>query len=84
MTPIFLTENLTDTGFAKAVGQENKHLKCSVQQLPNKNFIGAIGFNLGEKINLVTQKKTFSTVYSIDENEWNGNVSLQLKLRDIG
>ncbi|MDR6299733.1 single-stranded-DNA-specific exonuclease RecJ [Mesonia maritima] len=83
MTPIFLTENLTDTGFAKAVGQENKHLKCTVQQLPDKNFIGAIGFNLGEKLDVVMEKKSFSAVYSIDENEWNGNVSLQLKLRDI-
>ncbi|WP_121666036.1 single-stranded-DNA-specific exonuclease RecJ [Mesonia aquimarina] len=83
MTPVFLSENLCDTGFAKPVGQEKKHLKCSVQQLPDKKFIGAIGFNLGEKFSLVEHKKPFDAVYSIDENEWNGNVSLQLKLRDL-
>jgi len=42
-----------------------------------------IGFNLGDKLNLVTSRKPFSAVFSIDENEWQGNVSLQLKLRDI-
>ena len=83
MTPVFLTQHLTDTGYGKAVGQTQDHLKCSVQQLPDKNFIGAIGFNLGDKLPLIQHKKPFDTVYSIDENEWNGNVSLQLKLRDI-
>ncbi|GGZ43247.1 single-stranded-DNA-specific exonuclease RecJ [Mesonia mobilis] len=83
MTPVFLTQHLTDTGYGKAVGQTQNHLKCSVQQLPDKNFIGAIGFNLGDKLPLIQHKKPFDAVYSIDENEWNGNVSLQLKLRDI-
>ena len=45
--------------------------------------IGAIGFNLGNKCELTTDRKTFDIVYSIDENEWNGNVSLQLKLKDL-
>ncbi|HIB36164.1 single-stranded-DNA-specific exonuclease RecJ [Mesonia sp.] len=83
MTPVFLTQHLTDTGYGKAVGQTQDHLKCSVQQLPDNNFIGAIGFNLGDKLPLIQHKKPFDAVYSIDENEWNGKVSLQLKLRDI-
>jgi len=83
MTPIFFSENLCDTGFAKPVGKEKTHLKCALQQLPNKQFIGAIGFNLGQKCSLLNDKKSIDAAYSIDENEWNGNVSLQLKLRDI-
>ncbi|MBW2961624.1 single-stranded-DNA-specific exonuclease RecJ [Mesonia aestuariivivens] len=83
MSPIFLTKNLTDTGYGKAVGQTQAHLKCSVQQLPKPHVIGGIGFNLGDKFPLIQHKKPFDAVYSIDENEWNGNVSLQLKLRDI-
>ncbi|MBE9490553.1 MAG: hypothetical protein IMY67_09695, partial [Bacteroidetes bacterium] len=42
-----------------------------------------IGFNLGDKEDLISNKKLFKAVYSIDENHWNGKVSLQLKLRDI-
>ncbi len=83
MAPTFLTTNLTDTGYAKAVGQENDHLKCCVQQLPNQGMLGAIGFNLGKKLKTVANKEPFDAVYSVDENEWNGNVSLQLKLKDI-
>ena len=32
---------------------------------------------------VVNVEDEFDIVYSLDENEWNGNVSLQLKLRDI-
>ena len=82
MTPIFMAEGLKDTGYARGVGEDEKHLKCSVYQ-PGSNPIGAIGFNLGDKLNVVKRIKPFDAVFSLDENEWNGTVSLQLKLRDI-
>ena len=82
MTPIFMAENMKDIGYAKGVGQEEKHLKLSVTQNGSVP-IGAIGFNLGEKLPLVKNNQTFDAVFSLDENEWQGKVSLQLKLRDI-
>ena len=82
MSPIFMTENLQDTGYAKGVGQEEAHLKLAATQ-NGSSPIGAIGFNLGDKLSLVQNKKPFSAVFSLDENEWKGNVTLQLKLRDI-
>jgi len=82
MTPVFMTENLRDTGFGKCVGEDDKHLRVTVTQ-PDADKIVAIGFNLGDKCNLTTDRKPFKAVYSIDENEWQGTVSLQLKLRDI-
>lgn len=82
MTPVFMAEGLKDSGYAKGVGEGEKHLKCSVYQ-PGSNPIGAIGFNLGNKIEAVKRMKPFDAVFSLDENEWNGTVSLQLKLRDI-
>ncbi|HET8839764.1 MAG TPA: single-stranded-DNA-specific exonuclease RecJ [Flavobacteriaceae bacterium] len=82
MAPVFYSKNLTDTGYAKPVGTDEAHLKCAVCQLPSRKFIGAVGFNLGPKYELL-KNRSFEAVYSIDENEWNGNVSLQLKLRDI-
>ena len=39
--------------------------------------------DLGDKIDIIKNKRPFSAAYSIDENHWNGNVSLQLKLKDI-
>jgi len=82
MTPVFMAENLRDTGYAKGVGDDEKHLKLSVTQNGSRP-IGGIGFNLGDKLPTVKNKGTFSAVFSIEENEWNGNVSMQIKLRDI-
>ncbi|WP_273568467.1 single-stranded-DNA-specific exonuclease RecJ [Maribacter halichondriae] len=82
MTPIFMAEKLRDTGYAKGVGEDGKHLKLSVTQ-NGSTPIGAIGFNLGGKLGLVKNGKSFDTVFSLVENEWQGNVSLQLKLRDV-
>jgi len=83
MSPVFLTQNLNDTGYGKCVGGEELHLKCRVKKAGKKMEINAIGFNLGDKCELITDAKKFKAVYSIDENEWNGDISLQLKLKDI-
>ncbi len=83
MSPVFMSRELIDIGYGKCVGAEDAHLKCTVTQLPAGPTFDVIGFNLGEKVELIKDRKKFKAVYSLDENEWNGNVSLQLKLRDI-
>lgn len=82
MTPVFMTENVQDTGYGRGVGEDEKHLKLTLTQ-KGSTPLNAIGFNLGDKLQVVKNKNRFDTVFSLDENEWNGNVSLQLKLRDI-
>ncbi|WP_127018922.1 single-stranded-DNA-specific exonuclease RecJ [Flagellimonas beolgyonensis] len=82
MTPVFMAEGVMDSGYARGVGEDEKHLKCALYQFGSAP-IGAIGFNLGNKIDRVKNGKPFDAVFSLDENEWNGTVSLQLKLRDI-
>lgn len=82
MTPVFMSENLRDTGYAKGVGEGNKHLKLSVSQ-NNTGKVGAIGFNLGNKLSVVQNGNQFSAVFSLEENHWNGIVSLQLKIKDL-
>ncbi len=82
MTPIFMTENLKDTGYGKCVGEDDKHLRITVTQ-SGKEKVVCIGFGLGDRLSLIKDRKPFKAVYSVDENHWQGNVSLQLKLRDI-
>ncbi|QXP60508.1 single-stranded-DNA-specific exonuclease RecJ [Olleya sp. HaHaR_3_96] len=82
MTPIFMSEDLKDTGYGKCVGEDDKHIRCTVTQSGREKFV-CIGFNLGDKLNLIKDRKRFKAVYSVDENHWQGNVSLQLKLRDL-
>ena len=81
MAPVFMTNGLTDTGYAKCVGAEEKHLKCKVQN--QQIAIGGFGFNLGKKYELLSDRKHFKAAYTVEENEWNGQVSLQLNLKDI-
>lgn len=81
MTPVFMSSDLRDTGYGKCVGEDDRHLRVTVTQ--NGNKLTAIGFGLGDKIDLIQNRKPFKAAYSIDENHWNGNVSLQMKLRDI-
>lgn len=82
MTPVFRAERLKDTGYGKGVGEEEKHLKLTVKQYDSE-AIGAIGFYLGDKVKLIADKKPFDAVFSLDENEWQGTVSIQLKIRDL-
>ena len=81
MMPVFMTEGLKDTGFAKCVGNNQKHLKCSLQK--NNISFQAIGFNLGSKHKNIDNQKICKAIYNLDENEWNNQITLQLNLKDI-
>jgi len=83
MSPVFMTDNLHDTGYGKCVGEDKSHLRITATNPERTNTLVCIGFGLGDKLDIITDKKPFSAVYSIDENHWNNQVSLQLKLRDI-
>ena len=82
MTPIFMTKGLKDSGYAKGIGADEDHLKLFVKQNRSEGF-GAIGFGLGDKLSLVKNQTSFDAVYCIDENEFNGNVTVQLRLKDL-
>jgi len=82
MTPTFVTKNIKDTGYAKPLGKEDEHLKLFVKQNNSEGF-GAIAFNLGTKLEMVTNQKPFEAVYCIDENEFNGKVTVQLRIKDL-
>ncbi|MEM9680323.1 MAG: single-stranded-DNA-specific exonuclease RecJ [Bacteroidota bacterium] len=82
MRPVFMTDGVKDTGYGKCVGEADKHLRISVAE-SGTSPIGAIGFNLGPKKSIALNGTPFDVAYTVDENHWNGDVSLQLKLKDI-
>jgi single-stranded-DNA-specific exonuclease len=79
MRPVFVAKNVEETGYSKIVKEQ--HLRFVVKQ-NNISFTG-IGFNMAGKFELLQMKKPLDIVFTIDENEWNGNTSLQLKVIDI-
>ena len=81
MKPVFKTTSIRDNGYGKRVGSDKSHLKLSIIDGADKKTYNAIGFGLGNKIKSI--KGDFDIAYSLDENEWKGNTSIQLILKDL-
>jgi single-stranded-DNA-specific exonuclease len=82
MSPVFQTDKVIDTGYARIVG--NNHLKLAVVQLDVNGFpISSIAFQQGEQIDYIKSLQPFDIAYHIEENEWNNQKSLQLNIKDI-
>lgn len=79
LRPVFVTRRAEDTGFSKVVKEQ--HLRVSLRQ--NGVTFTGIGFGMAGKMELLQQKKPVDIVFKLDENEWNGQKSLQLKIIDI-
>ena len=83
MSPVYISCNVKDSGYSKAVGQDSSHLKLDVIDEDNKRMSG-IGFSLAEKfLPSIKQKKNFDICYSIEENEYMGRTNLQLRIKEI-
>ena len=80
--PIFYTDGILDSGYAKLVGQDKSHIKARFVQ-GDSSPIDAIGFGLGNKMGLLKKGTPLRIAYVLEENEWQGNVSVQLRLKDI-
>jgi single-stranded-DNA-specific exonuclease len=79
LRPHFLARKVVDSGFSKIVKEE--HLRFVLKQ-GNTSFTG-IGFGMADKLPLLQMKKPVDVVFKIDENEWNGQKNLQLRVIDL-
>lgn len=80
MRPVFMTRHVFDyKGYSKVV--KDMHIKFCVHQ--HSGFVmDGIGFGMADKFDIVTSGP-FDVVYTIHENEFNGNVNLQMRVIDI-
>jgi single-stranded-DNA-specific exonuclease len=79
MRPVFVTRKVLETGFSKIVKEQ--HVKFSVRH--QNVIISGIGFNMASKFHLLQMKEPIDIVYTIDENTWNSETNIQLKVIDI-
>ena len=82
MTPVFVTDNVLDTGWARVVGTNHLKLELYQQENPTVKF-HAIAFDKGDFISFFQKKVPLSICYTVAENHYNGNTTLQLVVRDI-
>ncbi|MGN6531724.1 MAG: single-stranded-DNA-specific exonuclease RecJ [Ginsengibacter sp.] len=79
MRPVFITKNVSNTAWSKIVKEQ--HVRFVVK---NENVtMTGIGFNMAEKFSLLQMGKPIDIVYTLDENEWNNETTIQLKVIDI-
>jgi single-stranded-DNA-specific exonuclease len=79
LRPHFLVKNVFDTGYSRILKEQ--HLRFVLREA-NLSFTG-IGFGMAEKLPLLQMKKPVDIVFKIDENEWNGQKNLQLRMIDV-
>ena len=79
LRPVFITRNVMNTEWTKVVKEQ--HIRFVVK---NEGItLTGIGFNLAEKFYLLEMNQPIDLVYTIDENEWNEETNLQLKVIDF-
>ncbi|GAB3895425.1 single-stranded-DNA-specific exonuclease RecJ [Spirosoma agri] len=81
MQPLFMTENVYLA--SDPIIMKEKHLKISVKQSRSGHTITAIGFGFAHMADQLRRGMPFSICYQVEQNVFNGNVSLQLMLKDI-
>jgi single-stranded-DNA-specific exonuclease len=78
MRPVFISRNVVNTGFSKVVKEQ--HLRLVAKQ--GSTTLTGIFFRGANRFPIV-EDGPFDVVYTLDENEFNGTTSLQLKIIDI-
>lgn len=82
MRPVFVTHDCKDTGNTRLVGKKEEHLKLEITDQSGVKIQG-IAFGMGEHLISIKNQIPFSILYTLEENEYNGIVSLQLKVKDL-
>jgi single-stranded-DNA-specific exonuclease len=77
--PVFVARRLMDKGYSRIV--KAQHIKFSLCQ--DDIQMNGIGFGLAEKFPLITLKEPLDVVFTLEENEWNNQKTLQIKVIDF-
>jgi len=82
MTPVFVTTGIVGNQTIRAIGNDGSHLKMMVKSTDSSVTFDAIGFGFGNNVETLKQS-TFDLCYTVEENEFRGDIKLQLRIRDV-
>lgn len=83
MKPIFASRKVLDYGTSRLVGKEQEHLKLELVDSSSENVMNGIAFRMHEYNDHLKALNPLDICYTIEENTFNGNTSIQLMIRDI-
>ena len=82
--PVFCTYGVQDYGTSKLVGREQEHIKLEIIDSKSASSpMHGIAFGMSRFNAHIKQMKPFDICYTIEENTYNGNTTLQLMVKDI-
>lgn len=82
--PVFCTYEVKDYGTSKLVGHNQEHIKLEIiDGKSGTSPIHGIAFGMARYYAHIKQMKPFNICYTVEENTYNGNSSLQLQVKDI-
>jgi single-stranded-DNA-specific exonuclease len=79
MKPVFMVKHVFDSGYSRIVKEQ--HIKFSLRQ--DNILFNGIGFGMSKKFPLLQMNQPVDVVFTLEENEWNGEKHLQLKVIDF-
>jgi len=87
--PVFHATDLAVAGSPRTVGGDGSHLKFEVRPRADANgpVYDVIGFGMGEKLSVLersqNEDRPLELLFSLEDNTWRGNTTLQFKARDL-
>ncbi|XOV92635.1 MAG: single-stranded-DNA-specific exonuclease RecJ [Bacteroidota bacterium] len=79
--PIFVSSNVRVKGKPKVI--KDQHLKLMLFQEGHPKTVESVGFGMAEKLEMIENARSISIAYHIDLNEYMGNKTIQLIIKDI-
>ena len=83
MKPIFASKKVLDFGTSRLVGKEQEHLKLELIDTSSENVMNGIAFRMHEYNAHLKALNPLDICYTLEENNFNGNTTIQLMIRDI-
>jgi len=80
--PRFVIRNV-EVGHVQFVGKDRNHLKIALLNKNTGEYFQAIGFGIGSSFKSLKISDKIDLLFTLENNEWNGNSSLELKIIDL-
>lgn len=79
--PVFEAQNVTVINSLASF--KDKHVRFLAAQDNNKSIFHAVGFDMITHYDQLAKGDRFNMIFTVEENVYNGNVSIQLRIKDI-
>ena len=83
MKPVVESKNVYDYGSSRLVGKDQEHLKLELTDSSSENVMSGIAFRMHEFNDHLKALNPLDICYTLEENTFNNNTSIQLMIRDI-